>query len=141
MESIRKDVLDACRGLAAYGLGTGIGGQVSIRVPGEDLMVSHAFDKTFEEMHADDIFVVDFEGRPVGTDRPVSIGIEFHHGIYRQRSNVHAIVHSHGFLGYNPGGLSAAFADFRECDHALSWQDLHKSERRFRLDRRGAWQR
>jgi len=106
MESIRKDVLDACRGLAAYGLGTGIGGQVSIRVPGEDLMVSHAFDKTFEEMHADDIFVVDFEGRPVGTDRPVSIGIEFHHGIYRQRSNVHAIVHSHGFWATTQAALA-----------------------------------
>ena len=35
MDSIFKDVLDACRGLAAYGMGTGIGGQISIRVPGE----------------------------------------------------------------------------------------------------------
>ncbi len=99
MDNIREDVLDACRGLAAYGLGTGIGGQVSIRVPGEDLMVSHAFDKTFEEMREDDILVVDFNGKPVGTDRPVSVGIEFHHGIYRQREDVHAIVHSHGFWG------------------------------------------
>jgi len=58
MESIRRDVLDACRGLAAYGMGTGIGGQVSVRIPGEDLMVSHAFDKTFEEMQEDDILVL-----------------------------------------------------------------------------------
>lgn len=106
MDAIRKDVLDACRGLAAYGLGTSIGGQVSIRVPGERLMVTHAFDKTFEEMHEDDILVVDFDGKPVGTDRPVSIGIEFHHGIYRQRQDVGAIVHSHGFWATS----QAAFA-------------------------------
>lgn len=97
MDSIRRDVLDACRGLAAYGMGTGIGGQVSIRVPDEELLVSHAFDKTFEEMQEDDILTVDFEGNPVGTDRPVSIGLEFHHGIYRQRPDVQAIIHSHGF--------------------------------------------
>lgn len=97
METIRKDVLDACHGLAAYGLGTGIGGQISVRVPGEELMVSHAFDKTFEEMHENDILAVDFDGKPVDTDRPVSIGLEFHHGIYRQRPDVNAIVHSHGF--------------------------------------------
>ena len=106
MESIKQDVLDACRGLASYGLGTGIGGQVSVRVPGEELMVSHAFDKTFEEMDSSDILVVDFSGNPVGTDRPVSIGIEFHHGIYRQRSDIHAIVHSHGFWATS----QAAFA-------------------------------
>ena len=100
MDSINKDVLDACRGLAAYGMGTGIGGQISIRIPGEELMVSHAFDKTFEEMHEADIFTVDFNGNPVGTNRPVSIGIEFHHGIYRQRPDVNAIIHSHGSVSY-----------------------------------------
>jgi L-fuculose-phosphate aldolase len=105
MEAIRKDLLDACRGLAAYGLGTGIGGQVSIRVPGEDLMISHAFDKSFEEMHDDDIFAVDFDGKPVGTDRKISIGIEFHHGIYRQRPDVQSIVHSHGFWATTQAAL------------------------------------
>ena len=106
MDSINKDVLDACRGLAAYGMGTGIGGQISIRIPGEELMVSHAFDKTFEEMHEADIFTVDFNGNPVGTNRPVSIGIEFHHGIYRQRPDVNAIIHSHGFWATTQAALA-----------------------------------
>ena len=32
-EKLRSLVLEACRGLAAYGLGSGIGGYVSVRYP------------------------------------------------------------------------------------------------------------
>ena len=39
----------------------------------------------------------DFEGSPVDSGRAPSLGIEFHHGIYKQRPDVQAIVHSHGF--------------------------------------------
>ncbi len=94
---LRSQVLEACRGLAAYGLGSGIGGHVSVRYPNEPLFYMHVFERTFEEMQLDDIILFDFEGKSVSSNRPPSKGIEFHHGIYQQREDIQAIVHSHGF--------------------------------------------
>ena len=96
-EDLRNQVLEACRGLAACGLGAGIGGHVSVRYRDEPYFYMHVFDRTFEEMQLEDILLFDFEGRPVNTGRSPSLGIEFHHGIYKQRPDVQSIVHSHGF--------------------------------------------
>jgi ribulose-5-phosphate 4-epimerase/fuculose-1-phosphate aldolase len=98
METRYRDlVLDACHGLAAYGLGSGIGGHVSVRVPGEELYWSNALDKTFEEMTVDDMLLIDFDGSLVNSNRDISPGIGFHQGIYKLRPDVGAIVHTHGF--------------------------------------------
>lgn len=94
---IQQLVLEACRGLAAYGLGPAIGGHVSIRVPGKDMYYSNAFDKTFEEMKLEDILLLDFDGKVLNSDRLISQGLTFHTGIYKQRADVGAIVHTHGF--------------------------------------------
>ena len=95
--NIRERVLEAVRGLAAYGLGSNIGGHVSIRVPGEPLFYINAFAKTFEEMSLSDIALLDFDGNVLESDTLVSKGLTFHHGIYKQREDVGAIVHTHGF--------------------------------------------
>lgn len=94
---IRRTVLEACHGLAAYGLGEGVGGHVSARVPGKQLYYTHAFDRTFEEMRLEDILLLDFDGHVIDSDRHPSIGIDFHHGIYKQRADIGSVVHSHGF--------------------------------------------
>lgn len=96
-DELRQMALDACHGLAAYGLGSGIGGHVSLRVPGENLYWTNALDRTFEEMRLEDIVLMDFDGRPVKSDRPISPGIGFHQGIYKLRPDVGAIVHTHGY--------------------------------------------
>jgi len=98
-EDLREQVVEACRGLAAYGLGSGIGGHVSLRVPGEPYYYTHAFDRTFEEMKLEDIILLDFDGNVIDSNRRPSIGIDFHHGIYKQRKDIESVVHSHGFWG------------------------------------------
>jgi ribulose-5-phosphate 4-epimerase/fuculose-1-phosphate aldolase len=94
---LQAQVLEACRGLAAYGLGPSIGGHVSIRVPGKDLYYSNAFDKTLEEMRIEDILLLDFNGNIVDSNRLISQGLTFHSAIYKHRPDVGAIVHTHGF--------------------------------------------
>jgi L-fuculose-phosphate aldolase len=95
--SQREQVLQAIRGLAAYGLGPNIGGHVSVRVPGKPEFYINAFDKTFEEMQLRDIALLDFDGKVIECETHVSPGLTFHHGIYKQRPDVNAIVHTHGF--------------------------------------------
>lgn len=93
----RDQVLKACHGLAAYGLGSGIGGHVSVRIPGEQRYWTNALDRTLEEMTDKDILLLDFAGKVLNSERPISPGIGFHHGIYALRPDVGAIVHTHGF--------------------------------------------
>lgn len=95
--SISEQVLEAIRGLAAYGLGPNIGGHVSVRVPGKPLFHINVFDRSFEEMRLQDIALIDFDGNVVQCESHVSLGQTFHHGIYKQRPDVNAIVHTHGF--------------------------------------------
>jgi len=94
---LKQQVVDGCRGLAANGMGAGIGGHVSVRIPDEPLYYTHAFNRTLEEITHEDVILVDFDGNVLESDRTPSIGIDFHHGIYRQRGDVASVVHTHGF--------------------------------------------
>ncbi len=91
------DVVTACRALAARGCDTGIGGHVSIRDPERREFWINSFDKTLGEMTRADVVKLDHDGNNVLNDREVSLGYEFHAGIYDQRPDVNAIVHTHGF--------------------------------------------
>lgn len=93
----RKQVLDACHALAAYDLGPGIGGHVSVRVPGQDCYWVNALDRAFGEMTLNDIVLADFDNNVLEADRIISVGIGFHPGIYKLRPDVGAIVHTHGY--------------------------------------------
>jgi ribulose-5-phosphate 4-epimerase/fuculose-1-phosphate aldolase len=97
MSAEREQVLQACRAMAAQGLGSGIGGHISVRVPGKQEYWTNRLSKTFEEMELEDIVLLDFDGLSVDPEVKVSPGIDFHHGIYKLRPDVNAIVHTHGF--------------------------------------------
>lgn len=95
--SLRDATLEAAIALAAHGMGTGIGGHVSMRVPGTDRYWTNILDRTFEEMTEEDIVLLEADGTPVSADRPISPAISFHGGIYSLRPDVNGIVHSHGY--------------------------------------------
>ena len=98
-ERAMTDIVTACRALALRGCSDGIGGHVSIRVPGRDAFWINAFDRELREITTNDILMSDHHGHVIEGNRVVSLGSEFHGGIYGQRSDVHAIVHTHGFWG------------------------------------------
>jgi L-fuculose-phosphate aldolase len=91
------DIVTACRALASRGCDTGIGGHVSIRDPERREFWINTFDRTLGEMTSGDVVKLDHEGQNMLDDRFVSLGWEFHAGIYDQRPDVNAIVHTHGF--------------------------------------------
>lgn len=96
MADVREEIALACRGLAAHGCGSGIGGHVSVRGAGGDSYFINAFDRSFAEMTPDDILEVDYEGKVLSGGRYPSLGVDFHSGIYGLRPDVNAIVHTHG---------------------------------------------
>lgn len=104
-KQIRQLVLDACHGLAASGCGNTIGGHVSMRVPGRDLYWTNALDRALDEMEDDDLLLVNFDGKVVEGNRPISPGIDFHQGIYQQRLEINGVVHTHGPWGTTQAAL------------------------------------
>ncbi|OQD57158.1 class II aldolase [Streptomyces phaeoluteigriseus] len=88
----RAAVADACRRLAAEGLLIGTAGNVSLRA-GDRVAVT-ATGAVLARITAEEVTVVDLDGRIVaGTLRPTS-ELELHLGVYR-RHGTGAVVHTH----------------------------------------------
>ncbi|MGW1957708.1 class II aldolase/adducin family protein [Streptomyces sp. NPDC001920] len=88
----RAAVAEACRRLGAEGLLIGTSGNVSVRV--EDRVAVTATGAVLAELTADQVTVVDLDGRVVsGTLRPTS-ELDLHLGVYR-RYGTAAVVHTH----------------------------------------------
>jgi L-fuculose-phosphate aldolase len=96
-DPLAREVLDACHALAVYGLGSVIGGHVSIRVPGERLYWTNALDRAFEEMRIEDIFLLGFDGEVMSGDRDVSPGIGFHPTDSGSPLSPHSVDHLRSF--------------------------------------------
>ncbi|CAM5646256.1 Class II aldolase OS=Streptomyces aurantiogriseus OX=66870 GN=fucA PE=4 SV=1 [Streptomyces aurantiogriseus] len=88
----RAAVADACRRLGAEGLLIGTAGNVSLRA-GERVAIT-ATGAVLAELTADQVTVVDLDGKVVaGTLQPTS-ELELHLGVYR-RYGAGAVVHTH----------------------------------------------
>ncbi|MGW1751323.1 class II aldolase/adducin family protein [Streptomyces sp. NPDC002092] len=88
----RAAVADACRRLGAEGLLIGTAGNVSVRV--EERVAITATGAVLAELTADQVTVVDLDGKTVaGTLEPTS-ELDLHLGVYR-RYGTGAVVHTH----------------------------------------------
>jgi len=86
-------VLAACRELTRRGLTHGTSGNVSVRCDEQRFFVSPS-GMDYELLQADDVPLMDLEGRWFGRHRPSSEW-RFHRDILRSRPDVGAIVHTH----------------------------------------------
>ena len=132
-ESSKEQIVIACQALGLHGCGSGIGGHVSMRAPQENAIWINAFDRTLAEITIDDVLLIDFDGNVLEGNREVSIGVDFHPGIYNEREDVNAIVHTHGPWGTALAGLArplkirANLACFFHNDQVLSPDDSFAS--------------
>lgn len=91
----RQQVLLAAQDILAARMVIGTWGNVSIRIPGEDLMVITPSGMDYEKLKPEDMVLVDISGRvKEGSYRP-SIETPMHLAIYRNREDVNAVVHVH----------------------------------------------
>lgn len=93
---LRREVAAATRLLNHEGI-LGYSGHVSARLPGREALLIQPFDTSRAALAADDLLVVDFDGRPLDRDerrRPVS-EVFIHTEILRARPDVSAVAHFH----------------------------------------------
>lgn len=95
VKKIAEQLVIACKRAYTRGIQTGSGGNVSARVPGEDLMIVKASGSSFIDSTPDGFVITDFDGNLVeGTGKPTREAL-LHGLIYRICPDVNAVVHTH----------------------------------------------
>lgn len=95
LRGLRDDVAAACRVLASEGYSDLTLGHVSARVPGRDAALIKRKGIALEEVTADDVVMVDLDGRPLEDGAELHLETALHTEVYRVRPDVGAVVHGH----------------------------------------------
>ena len=91
---LREALTRAGRVLAHEGQGDYVAGHVSLRAPGAAMFMKPA-GIGLEEMSAPDVILVDFNGERIAGAMPRHNEVFIHTEIYKARSDVAAVVHTH----------------------------------------------
>jgi len=92
---LRQHVADLHRELTRNALVVWTAGNVSARVPGQDLMVIKPSGVSYDELSADTMVVTDFQGELVEGDYAPSSDTAAHAYVYRHMPEVGGVVHTH----------------------------------------------
>jgi L-ribulose-5-phosphate 4-epimerase len=95
VEVLRKQVASLHAELLRYGLVVWTAGNVSARVPGEDLLVIKASGVSYDELSPEAMVVCDLSGRVVDGTLAPSSDTFAHAYIYRELPEVGGVVHTH----------------------------------------------
>jgi L-ribulose-5-phosphate 4-epimerase len=97
IQELREQVV-TCTRLLVFTEILDYSGHVSARVPGEDLLLIQPRDASRASLAADDLLVVDFQGRVVEGDGVPVVEWPIHAGAYRARPDVAVVLHGHPTL-------------------------------------------
>jgi L-ribulose-5-phosphate 4-epimerase len=95
LTDLRREVCALHAELPRHGLVTWTSGNLSARVPGEELMVIKASGVPYDELTSDAIVVCDLDGGLVEGDLAPSSDAATHGYIYRQMERVGGVAHTH----------------------------------------------
>ena len=93
--NIKQQIVDACQTLVKHGYLMATGGNVSMRIPGQNAFAITPSNYDYLKMTADDVCILDFSlNQTEGTLKP-SVESAMHGAIYQVRGDVNAVVHTH----------------------------------------------
>ncbi len=78
-----------------FGTKLGTGGNVSMRIPGEEAAAMTPSSRKYHELTAQDICVVDFGGKLLEGDLKPTMEQGIHLAVYKNREKVNAVAHTH----------------------------------------------
>ena len=97
-EKEKQDILECARWLSEheyFGCLRGSGGNISVKLNDENLIVITPTSRPYQELTSDDICVVDFNLKLIEGHLAPSIETAMHLGIYKCRSDINAVIHTH----------------------------------------------
>jgi L-fuculose-phosphate aldolase len=90
----REQLADICKLLYERNLVTASDGNISMRVSEENIMITPS-RKNKGMLSPDDMIIVDLSGIVIEGSSKASSEFSMHQAIYKERSDIHAIVHTH----------------------------------------------
>ena len=94
-QEAKKLIVEAARQLTHKGYLSATGGNLSIRIPGQDALAITPSNYDYLKMVPDDICILDLSLKPLEGKRKPSVESGFHAAIYRARPDVNAVIHTH----------------------------------------------
>jgi len=91
----RKEIIDASNMLIKNELVIGTWGNISVRIVGEDLVAITPTGVDYDKLIPENIPIVDLEGNLIDGNMKPSSEMPLHLEIYKSRSDVNAIIHTH----------------------------------------------
>lgn len=95
IQRLRVEVCELNRALPRLGLVVWTAGNVSARVPGENLLVIKPSGLEFDDLTPENMVVTDFSGTPIEGDLAPSSDTGAHAVVYREMPDVGGVVHTH----------------------------------------------
>ncbi len=91
----RRQIVEAARRLSDRGLLVATGGNLSVRIPGQDAFAITPTNLDYHRMEAEDVVVLDGALRVLAGERTPSVESGLHAAVDRVRGDVNAVVHTH----------------------------------------------
>lgn len=91
----REEIVRYGKMLAAAGLTTGTGGNLSVFNPGRGLVAVSPSGIAYPKIRPEDVVLMDLAGTVAEGDRRPSSEFRFHLALYGQRPEIRAVVHTH----------------------------------------------
>ncbi|MEV4349181.1 L-ribulose-5-phosphate 4-epimerase [Actinoplanes sp. NPDC049596] len=95
LDSVRAEVCALHAHLTRWGLVTWTAGNVSARVPGEELLVIKPSGVSYDDLTPASMVVCDLDGKLVEGEHSPSSDTESHAYVYRHMPEVNGVVHTH----------------------------------------------
>lgn len=94
-EVFTQQVVTISQEMTHKGFLMGTGGNVSVRVRGQNALAITPSNYDYLKMVASDVCVLDWDLKPLSGERPASIESAMHAAIYQARPDVNVIIHTH----------------------------------------------
>jgi L-ribulose-5-phosphate 4-epimerase len=95
VKDLREQLCKVGKRLFDAGLVTGTSGNVSARIPNTDRVLIKPSGTCLQTLRLEDFIMIDLQGRKLKGQGAVSLEGPMHAAVYRVRSDVNGIVHSH----------------------------------------------
>lgn len=94
-EQYRTQILASCQDLTRKGYLIGTGGNVSVRIEGEDALAITPSSMDYLALNLDDICIYSFDKEAIEGKHIPSVEMGMHIAVYQNRSDVNAVIHTH----------------------------------------------
>ena len=94
-DDYKRQVLEYSQTLSRKGYLVGTGGNLSVRIEGEEALAVTPSNFDYLAMSLDDICIVSWDQRPIEGERKPSVETGLHTTVYQNRPDVNAVIHTH----------------------------------------------